>query len=837
MLRCGTHKAILRSVEVGVEVFEKDVSSSIEHQFVFGQGFVKSEATYSFPLDSYAAVCGFEAFFLDGNNKTLKHLISKAKEKEEARQEFEQAKVNGQTAQLLENDTALSGDRFTISLGNIPAECKIVKTNIQHLSTLEEESEKNASRLTIPSKLATRYISEDLKLLPEENNVIEESKFKVNIILGGTKNLSSVSCLTHQTTTEFNYEGDSKKVKVSFAQDEPSLEKDMILKIVSTEETKNSISIQNNFESENTEFSDSIPTRIRFVAKIPEEINDQSIEKDFIFLIDRSGSMSGSRMNDAKKALQLCLSSLPENASFDICSFGSNHSLCFGKSVKNNNENLSKARDHVKKMSANLGGTEIQRPLKMLIDKAKTKNTVIFLLTDGSIYGTSQLINEVQKDIKSKPIQMFTCGIGNQVSKDLVKGLAEVGRGTATFIAPGERMNAKIIKQLQVASATPAKSVSMVQENISLHSSAKLFNNKPPEVVFDGDVVDMFTMLNKDVTDGQLKLVGTINKKKHILAEINLSEAVETKVDLFKVAARAKVKQIERRVKELKSDRKTALKLAIAANLVSKYTSLVSVDVDKPEVENQADFVEQSQVLLPTLDSMVAPGLALAAPAPASVPVNFGGAILGVPRMAMMRKSSRKMLQSAALKKPMVRKLEKNKKKREVERVSSLSYSMKEDMELDDGSSSDALFSSSLQMEEGRAMKPLANHDSKAFIKQEQAVFKMKEEKAKGKNNLTVPRAPMPVAKSPEDVLDELVLYQNTDGSFSGVENLVQLLQLSSTPDQNLMTAIVVVYLETKLQALKDEWKLIYDKAMKFLGLKDDMSTLLEKAREEVAKI
>eukprot|EP00924_Labyrinthula_sp_SR-Ha-C_P009384 augustus_masked-scaffold_2-processed-gene-22.48-mRNA-1 protein AED:0.88 eAED:0.88 QI:0/-1/0/1/-1/1/1/0/816 len=811
MLRCGTHKAILRSVEVGVEVFEKDVSSSIEHQFVFGQGFVKSEATYSFPLDSYAAVCGFEAFFLDGNNKTLKHLISKAKEKEEARQEFEQAKVNGQTAQLLENDTALSGDRFTISLGNIPAECKIVKTYIQHLSTLEEESEKNASRLTIPSKLATRYISEDLKLLPEENNVIEESKFKVNIILGGTKNLSSVSCLTHQTTTEFNYEGDSKKVKVSFAQDEPSLEKDMILKIVSTEETKNSISIQNNFESENTEFSDSIPTRIRFVAKIPEEINDQSIEKDFIFLIDRSGSMSGSRMNDAKKALQLCLSSLPENASFDICSFGSNHSLCFGKSVKNNNENLSKARDHVKKMSANLGGTEIQRPLKMLIDKAKTKNTVIFLLTDGSIYGTSQLINEVQKDIKSKPIQMFTCGIGNQVSKDLVKGLAEVGRGTATFIAPGERMNAKIIKQLQVASATPAKSVSMVQKNISVHSSAKLFNNKPPEVVFDGEVVDMFTMLNKDVTDGQLKLVGTINKKKHILAEINLSEAVETKVDLFKVAARAKVKQIERRVKELKSDRKTALKLAIAANLVSKYTSLVSIDVDKPEEETFGNILNKSDSILEKWDTPLAlpinsagfASLYMKSAAPTSgeqhASVSLGSLRSGVKKKKRVLFNPFKLTSRRA--NPPLHLME-------VGPTRSLEYSP----QLEGAPELSSESRRSLVSIESKSIAKKGLRMSKMLSSQREQISKT-------------------VEQTPEDILDELVLFQNPDGSFNPAENLVHILKLKDKPGLNLMTAIVVIYLETKLMTLEKEWKLMHGKAMKFLSSRDEVDSLLQQAK------
>lgn len=61
---------------------------------------------------------------------------------------------------------------------------------------------------------------------------------------------------------------------------------------------------------------------------------------EYIFLLDRSGSMGGSRINKAKEALILFLKSLPDDCYFNVISFGSNYEYLFDKSKKYDDKTL-----------------------------------------------------------------------------------------------------------------------------------------------------------------------------------------------------------------------------------------------------------------------------------------------------------------------------------------------------------------------------------------------------------------------------------------------------------------------------------------------------------------
>jgi uncharacterized protein with von Willebrand factor type A (vWA) domain len=70
------------------------------------------------------------------------------------------------------------------------------------------------------------------------------------------------------------------------------------------------------------------------------EMDLDASKGEFIFILDRSGSMDGIRIQNAKAALEIFLRSLPEDSYFNVVSFGSNHKFLFEKSMKNSRDTL-----------------------------------------------------------------------------------------------------------------------------------------------------------------------------------------------------------------------------------------------------------------------------------------------------------------------------------------------------------------------------------------------------------------------------------------------------------------------------------------------------------------
>ena len=91
-------------------------------------------------------------------------------------------------------------------------------------------------------------------------------------------------------------------------------------------------------------------------------------EMHYIFLVDRSGSMSGSRMTKARDALLIFIRSLPADCRFSICSFGSRFTWLKSTNGKDvipyDEKNQSKALEEIAKFKADHGGTDILTPLK-----------------------------------------------------------------------------------------------------------------------------------------------------------------------------------------------------------------------------------------------------------------------------------------------------------------------------------------------------------------------------------------------------------------------------------------------------------------------------------------
>ena len=184
------------------------------------------------------------------------------------------------------------------------------------------------------------------------------------------------------------------------------------------------------------------------VTFLPAVAGDRRLPREITFLVDRSGSMNGSSIEEVRRALQLCLRSLQEGDRFDIVGFGSSFASLFGARGPYDQQSLDEAARHVGGMQADLGGTEILPALQAVLTRPAVAGLErrVVLLTDGEVTNEPAVIALAGEHADTATI--FTFGIGFGASEHLVRAVARASRGACEMIFPGERLEAKVLRQL-----------------------------------------------------------------------------------------------------------------------------------------------------------------------------------------------------------------------------------------------------------------------------------------------------------------------------------------------------------------------------------------------------
>jgi len=181
---------------------------------------------------------------------------------------------------------------------------------------------------------------------------------------------------------------------------------------------------------------------------------NEDMKGNFIFLIDRSGSMYGNRINMAKQSLIYFLKSLNENGSkFNIISFGNKYNSLFDNNKLVNNENINEALRLVMNFEADMGGTEIKNALNYIYENLLERNLSnrIFVMTDGAVWDIDSCLNSVNEIFQDPNFdtRFFSLGIGNGCSESLIRGISQEGGGECELVKNTEDIADKIIYLLE----------------------------------------------------------------------------------------------------------------------------------------------------------------------------------------------------------------------------------------------------------------------------------------------------------------------------------------------------------------------------------------------------
>ena len=426
----GTRSVVpLAGVAVEAEISNLCARVTVTQRYVNHEA-TPIEAVYVFPLDEASAVCGFEAI-VDG---TL--VVGEVKERDEAFKIYDEAMEQGHGAFLLDEERA---DVFQASVGNLPPG-KEVLLKLTYVTELPIAD--GSVRFVIPTTVSPRYAPiEDRSGVGRPDSEALNPPVSWNVPYGLTLSLrlaltgavGRIESPSHPIAIAMN----GSEATVTLSQREAALDQDFVL----TAEALGLASPQAWVE-QNDDGDDAVA--IAFAPSLPAEV----APADVIFLVDRSGSMEGTSIDEVRNALQLCLRSLVSGCYFNIIGFGTEIDMLFPHSRAYGESTLAEASAHVSAMNADLGGTEILPALNAAFDQERHGSMArqIVLVTDGQVTNTDAILAVVRKH--AAYARIFTFGIGAGPSHHLVRGVARAGGGAAEFILPGERASAKVTRQL-----------------------------------------------------------------------------------------------------------------------------------------------------------------------------------------------------------------------------------------------------------------------------------------------------------------------------------------------------------------------------------------------------
>jgi len=450
----------LKNIDVSVNII--DNVARVEYTQVYhNNSNLLLDTEYCFPISPGACFDSFWAYYDD------KILTGVIKEKQQAQQQYKESVDQGKTvaySEIIED----APDVMKVKLGNIPPQADITIV-IAYVEKIGVAFNKFWS-FKLYSTITPRYTGYGCTSHPDamslsnlpvlKKNDKDAYPWKVTINIQSASPITFVKSHSHKIITEYTNEGHCCKVTL-----DPNMKylpnKDFELLYINGKEGEPSYILtptESGYCAMVTFFpqfekisSDAAFASLQHAKKI-ETIPDMNKTRgEYIFLLDRSGSMKGARIQMAKEALSLFLKSLPVNSLYNVISFGNNFSSLHQESQKYQQNTLEKDLVSIESFEANMGGTNIYQPLSYIFNQKlnKTYPRYIFLLTDGGVTNTPQVLSLIKKN--NTKARVFTVGIGNGCSPELITKGALFGKGKHEFVADGGDLMGKVISLLDSA--------------------------------------------------------------------------------------------------------------------------------------------------------------------------------------------------------------------------------------------------------------------------------------------------------------------------------------------------------------------------------------------------
>ncbi len=174
-----------------------------------------------------------------------------------------------------------------------------------------------------------------------------------------------------------------------------------------------------------------------YMAQPPQRVATEDIPaREYIFVVDVSGSMEGFPLNTSKQLLRDLIGQLRPTDLFNVVLFAGDASTLSPKSLQANQENISSAIRLLEGQRGG-GGTELLAAVQqaMSIPREESVSRSIVLVTDGYISGEQGVFDYIRENLNK--CNVFSFGIGSSVNRYLIEGVAKAGMGEPFVVTTG----------------------------------------------------------------------------------------------------------------------------------------------------------------------------------------------------------------------------------------------------------------------------------------------------------------------------------------------------------------------------------------------------------------
>jgi Ca-activated chloride channel family protein len=564
------------------------------------------EAIYVFPASTRAAVYGMKMAI---GKRTI---VAKIQERKEARRQYEQAKQQGKSASLLEQQRP---NVFQMNVANIlPGD--VIQVELKYTELLVPTD--GIYEFVYPTVVGPRYSNQSAETaLPSqrwvENPYLHQGEsptytFDITTNLAAGLPIQNIACTSHKV--DIHYDGLSRATIKLNPSEKSGGNRDFILKYQLA-----GVNVQSGlllFEGEKEKF-------FLLMLQPPKRVSVSQVPpREYIFIVDVSGSMYGFPLDISKKLLKDLIGNLRPTDKFNVLLFSGGSSLMSTQSLPATSENIRLAINLIDKQRGG-GGTELLPALKraLFLPRSEGYSRSIVIATDGYVTVEEEVFDLIRKNLGDA--NMFTFGIGWSVNRHLLEGMARVGMGEPFVISKLEETREKAEKFGKMIESPVLTKIKVDFGKLSVYDAEPL---SIPDVFAERPVIIFGKWRGKPA--GEITLSGMTSSGPYANKfDMRKEKPLKCNSALQYLWARHRITllsdynslhQDDERIKEV-------TQLGLTYNLLTAYTSFVAIDTEVRLVSGQTVTIKQP-IPLPegVSDYAVGRGLAKQAMAPSNAP-------------------------------------------------------------------------------------------------------------------------------------------------------------------------------------------------------------------------